>query len=218
MSEMKFGELASWEDADVNSGGNDFMALKEGANQVRIFTNPFQFVVHWVKDASGSNRKVKCAIQNCPVCKQGIKSQTRWFLGVIERSTQCCKILEISSQIYNGIKNNASDPDWGNPSNYDINIIRGPKGSQPLYTVTPKPQKPLLADEKVSIKNFLERVDLSKFTQPPTPNEVLEKVGNNFAPNEESSRPLYGGSQVAAAPQPRPEVNDDNFDFGDDDD
>jgi hypothetical protein len=214
MPEVKYGELESWDDGDVSTP-NDFMNLKEGMNQVRVFTNPYQFIVHWVKDASGVNRKIKCAVNNCPLCKKGVKTQYRWYIGVIDRTTDMAKILEISSQIYKGIKDYVSDPDWGDVKQYDINVKRGPKGSQPLYTVVGKPKKPLTADEKEMIANFKEKLEISKFTQPPTPEEVAEKLG---AASDEPARVAVGTQTVeTSAAGVKPTINDEEFSFGDDD-
>ena len=229
MAEVKYGQLASWDDGDV-SGQNDFMNLAEGSNVVRVVTNPYQFVVHWTKDAAGSTRKIRCAINNCPLCRSGVKSQTRWYLGVIERAGGVVKILEIGSQIYKGIRDYVSSEDWnemykhswGQVMGYDINIKRGPKGTTPLYSVLPSPKMKDLTDEEVTaVEAFLERVEISKFTQPSTPEEVAEKIGN---------APLSGGATRAGQHYAvgsavvtnteagvKPEVEEGTFDFGDDD-
>jgi hypothetical protein len=229
MAEVKYGQLASWDDGDV-SGPNDFMNLVEGNNNVRVVTNPYQFVVHWTKDASGSNRKIRCAIDNCPLCRSGVKSQTRWYIGVIDRVSGQAKILEIGSQIYKGIKDYVSSDDWGEMVKhswgeimaYDINVKRGPKGTQPLYTVMGSPKmKDITAEEVTLVEAFLERVDISKFTQPSTPEEVAEKMG--ASPGGNGATPA--GQQYAVGTQTvtnteagvKPAIEDDTFDFGDED-
>lgn len=207
MSEVKYGELQNWNDGNVSTP-NDFMNLVEGNNKVRVFTNPYQFIVHWVKDVTGVNRKIKCAINGCPLCKRGVKAQYRWYIGVIDRTSGAAKILEISSQIYKGIKDHVSDPDWGDVRKYDINIKRGPKGSQPLYTVLGSPKKSNFStEEKELIANFMERVDISKFTQPPTPEEVSEKLGSTVSNTETT----YTAEVV------KPVIDDEEFNFGDED-
>jgi len=215
MPEVKYGELPDWESGDVSSP-NDFMNLAEGNNKVRVITNPYQFLVHWVKDVTGVNRKIKCAINGCPLCKKGVKTQYRWYIGVIDRVSGQPKILEISSQIYKGIKDHVSDPDWGDVRKYDINVKRGPKGSQPLYTVLGSPKKSgLSADEKELVSNFLERIDISKFTQPPTPEEVAEKLG---AASDEPAKMSVGTQTIeATAAGVKPTIDDEEFNFGDED-
>ena len=216
MSQVKYGELTSWEDAEVSTP-NDFMNLKEGNNVVRVTTNPYQFFVAWVKDATGANRKIRSALENCPLVKAGHKLQTRWYIGVLDRTTSQPKVLEISSQVFTAIKNYVSDPDWGDITQYDINIKRGPKGSQPLYTVLPKKPRPLEAEEKEAIARFSERVDISKFTQPPTPEEVAQKLGVVSTNDEADSPPRVAvGQTTIPAAGTKPALTDEDFDFGDD--
>lgn len=216
MSEVKYGQLASWDDADVSSQ-SDFMDLKEGDNLVRVITErPYQFVIHWVKDATGTNRKVRCAIDDCPLCRKGNKAQCRWYLGVLDRRTNLPKILEISSQVYMGIKNYVASPKWGDVRRYDINIKRAPKGTQPLYSVVVEPPEPLSEKDKEMRAAFLERVDINKFTQPATPEEILEKIGD--APQTPPARQSHGSNRAPAKVAPPPKVDDDDYDFGDGDD
>ncbi len=214
MSEVKYGQLASWDDADVSSQ-SEFMELKEGDNLVRVITErPYQFVVHWFKDFTGTNRKIRCAINDCPLCRKGNKAQCRWYLGVIDRRTEQAKILEISSQVFTGIKNYVSSPKWGDVRKYDINVKRAPKGTQPLYSVVVEPPEPLSAHDKELKLGFLERVDINKYTQPATPEDILEKIGE--APSDQETRPSKPKS-FRPAENSAPKVEDNDFDFGDDD-
>lgn len=173
--EHKTGET-NWGDAKT-SGNNDFINLVEGENRFRIITKPYQFVVHWIKDPSGANKKLKCSIKSCPICqKMDVKAQYRWYVGVIARKGDKTGILEISSQIMTGIKGLVADDDWGDPNEYDIVVTRGPKGTNPLYTTTPKPHKKLTKDEQKMITTFLEDLDLTKMATPPTPEILTEKL------------------------------------------
>lgn len=217
MAEVTYGQLNSWDDGNV-SGGNDFMRLEQGSNKVRVFTNPFQFIVHWSKDATGANRKIKCAVENCPLCRKGVKAQYRWFLGVIDRKTGQTKILEISSQIYLGIKNYVSNPDWGDVKMYDIDVTRGAPNTNPLYTVMPSPNKgPLTAEEQEAVDAFLERVDISKFTQPSTPEEVLEKMGSGNGAGNGAQYAVGTQTVVNTDAGVKPSISEEDFNFGDDD-
>lgn len=168
------GEL-DWEEADL--GGNDFMRLEEGSNVVRIFTKPFQFYVIWTADATGKQRKFRSAIENCPLVQRGETPQARWFVGALDRRNNKPMVLEIGTQIYKQILGLKKKKAWGDPRTYDIDIERQPKGSQPLYVVSPEPKSSLTNDEKGAIKEFLSRVDLVKLTEPPTPEEVREQLG-----------------------------------------
>lgn len=226
MSEVKYGELASWDDGDV-SGPSDFMNLEQGDNKVRIVTNPYQFVVHWVKDESGKNRKIRCAINDCPLCRQGVDAQTRWYIGVLDYKSGRPKILEIGSQIFRGIRGYVNNPDWnetikkpwGQILAYDVNITRGPKGTQPLYQVMPSPKmKDITEGETALTEGFLKRVDITKFTQPPTPAEVEEKLGVSSDSGATPAGQQYAvGTQTVTNTEAgvKPAIGDDEFEFGD---
>jgi hypothetical protein len=226
MAEVKYGELSSWDDGDV-SGPSDFMNLVEGNNKVRIVTNPYQFVVHWVKDATGQNRKIRCAINNCPLCRQGVDAQTRWFIGVLDYKSGRPKILEIGSQIFRGIRGYVNDPDWnqtikkswGQILSYDINICRGQKGTNPLYQVKPSPQmKDITEEETCLVEGFMAKIDITKFTQPPTPEEVAEKMGVGGASASTPAGQKYAvGTKTVTntGSGVKPVIGDDEFEFGD---
>ena len=198
--EMKFGELG-WD--EVSSGSGSFLDLKEGVNTVRVFTKPYVFYVHWYRDSSGATRKIKCATAGCPLCKEGVKVQKRYYLGVLDRGSKSPKIMEATAQVVNGIKELATGK-WGDPKKYDVDIKRAPKGTQPLYTVSPDPDRTEFTDEeKTAIKAFMNDTDFMKLCKPATVDEVLEKMGKGPAPKEEEPAST--------------DSDDESFDFNDDD-
>lgn len=78
-----FGEI-SWND-DVFSGEKKqtnskdlFLRLKEGTNEMRIVTQPFQYLVHKYKKEgdAGFGQKVSCSMihGSCPLCALGDKA------------------------------------------------------------------------------------------------------------------------------------------------
>jgi len=192
--EYKYGELQDWNEAEVKTG-SEFMKLVEGDNVVRFITKPHQFAVAWITDGSGVPRKVRASDQrNCPLRKRGEKIQSRWYVGVISRKAKSAQILEISSQIVSAIKKLYKDEDWGDPEQYDVNICRGPAGSQPLYTVIAKPKRPLNDDDKAMAARFVENTDLKKMTTPPTPEEVAERLAAIEGGQTNNSKGQQGGS------------------------
>jgi hypothetical protein len=208
MSTKVVGKLDSWGDADL--GGNDFMNLEEGANPVRLITSPYQFYIHWTKDATDANRKIRCALDGCPVCQNGERATARWYVNVINRKTERCSILEIGPQIFKQILGLAKKDKWGDPRRYDLDIGRQPKGSQPLYIVSPEPKEALTDDEKGMVKEFLARINLAKMVEAPTAAEVREKVG--LAPLADESAVDNSFEDVAVETSTD---DDDDFDFGD---
>lgn len=205
--EYKYGELQDWNEAEVKTG-SDFMKLVEGDNVVRFITKPHQFAVAWITDGSGVPRKVRVSAEkNDPLRKRGEKIQSRWYVGVINRKAKAAQILEISSQIVSAVKKLYRDEDWGDPEQYDVNICRGPAGSQPLYTVIAKPKKPLGEEDKAVAARFAENTDLKKMTTPPTPEEVAERLaaieGGQAAGNGKGQgRPQGGAARGNAGGRP----------------
>ena len=177
MTTKKIGKV-SWEEADVQQKSSDFAQMKdEGDYDFRIFTSPYQFYSHWTKDATGKDKKVHCAVDDCPVCERGEKASARWFIGVINRKTNKCEILEIGSQVYQQLLVLAKNPKWGDPKGYDITITRKPKGSNPLYAVVPNPKTAFSDEEKTMAKEFTGRVDLVKLSASPSADKVREVLG-----------------------------------------
>lgn len=183
-----FGEV-DWDQADVNTGNtrSDFMRLEEKTkNRVRILGNPVQFYVHWIELPDGSKRKINSPIGDAKLVKQledaGFKRQAKWFIKVLDRADGQLKLLEIGSQIYKEIKRYYEDDEWGPVNAYDVTITRGPKGSQPLYSVMPCPKSPLESAVKQAFSEFNDRIDLTKLTQPADPDAVRKDLGWKSAP------------------------------------
>ena len=85
-------------------------------------------------------------------------------------------------------------------------IRRGPKGAQPLYAVVPEPKEPLTDAEKTMVKEFLERMDLTKLSAPESPDEIRAKLGLvNVGSSSSDFGDLDGSSQS----------DDDDFNFDD---
>jgi hypothetical protein len=208
MSTRVVGKLDNWGDADL--GGSEFMQIDEGNNPVRLISSPYQFYIHWTKDATGANRKVRCALEDCPICQQGERAQARWFISVINRKSNKPMILEIGQQIYKQVLGLAKKDKWGDPRRYDIDIERQPKGSQPLYIVSPEPKEDLSPEEKAMVKEFLARVDLTKMAAAPTADEVKEKVGMKEASTPNSS---VSNDFADPAPAKKGTTSEDDFNF-----
>jgi len=169
------GKLESWADADI--GRSNFMRLEDGSNQVRCITSPWQFYIHWSSDATNQNRKVKCALKDCPLCQQGEKAQVRWYVGVLNRKDSKPAIVEMGPQIFNQVLALSKNIKWGDPRGFDLDIQKNPKKTQPLYTVVPEPKEKLTSEEIAICKEFVEKIDLSKMVETPTPESVRERLG-----------------------------------------
>lgn len=204
MSKIVFGEV-DWNSGDTGAPKNDYMKLEEGENVVRIMGNPTQFYIHWLTTQDGAKKKIVSPIDSMALVGRlqdaGFKRQTRWIVKVLDRKDETFKVLEVGSQIYNGIRGLFNNPKWGKVTDYDVSIMRGPKGSQPLYSVQPNPKEKIDPTLKGKFTEFNSRVDISKMTRPAETSNVCELLGWDTAQFQETKS--------------ADSFTDDEFDFDD---
>jgi hypothetical protein len=203
---MVFGEV-DWNSADSGGGdrASDFMKLVEGENTVRIMGNPVQFYIHWLDIPGGGKRKVNSPFEDTELVRRledsGFKRQARWLVKVLDRRDNNFKLLDVGPQIYNGIKSLYNNARWGKVTQYDITITKAPKGTQPLYGVTPNPKEAIPADLKDKFMSFNERVNLEKIIAPTPSKEIYDAMGWKQATARQ------------AAPTQAAKADDGDFDF-----
>lgn len=181
-----FGEV-NWND-DVFPGDNKqrtnskdlFLRLDEGANEIRLLTQPHQYLVHKYKKEgdTGFGQKVQCcAIHGpCPLCAMGDKAKPRWLLGVISRKTGTYKILDISFAVFSQIRKLNKNAKFGDPTKYDINVeVDKNGGATGYYSVQAYSKEPLSAADQV-IKDSIDFDDLKRRVTPPTPDKVQARM------------------------------------------
>lgn len=185
MTNQKHGGMA-WDDnslvggSDKNKGKDQFMKLKPGSNLIRILTLPHQYFQHKYKfdGEKGYGHRINCSAKNghCPVCAKGDKPKKRWYIGVIDRQTNSYKILDISWSVLNDIQTYARDEDWGDPSQYDFDIIVNQNGG-PLdyYKTVAKPKRPLSANDLAIKERDVNLEDLERRCAPPDPKKTEER-------------------------------------------
>jgi hypothetical protein len=112
----------------------------------------------------------------------------------------------MSISVFKSIQELVRDEDWGDPTQYDIDIKvdknGGPSG---YYAVVPKSKKPLSAGD-LEIKQQVDLEDLKRRCTPPTPEQVEEriKVIDSKSPNG----PANGSSTSVQS-----DDDDDDVDF-----
>jgi len=206
VKEMKTGEVG-WmeEEADAAGGSGEglFLKLVEGSNRVRIVSKPYKAYIHWVDDATGAPKKINCSQTGCPICTGagGEGPKPRWFMRVLDRKTKKVKILEVGTQIYSQLKTLAKNPEWGNIFDFDIDVNRGKKGANPLYSVQPCPKKePIFTEEeKAVITKAKAEVDLNKLVKPMTPDEINKILAGTPQANDLEEEEVVGAPAKGAA-------------------
>jgi hypothetical protein len=226
---QKHGEMgwndssfASGESRGSGGGGKDrFLKLKPGSNLIRVLTAPYQYYQHKYKfeGEKGFGHRIPCSAKfgSCPVCAKGDKPKKRWYLGVIDRSSNSYKILDVSWSVLSDIQTYAQDADWGNPIEYDFDIVVNPHGGpQNYYKAVAKPKRPLSATDLVQ-KEQVNIEYLESRCAPPDPSKVEERFstleqeylqgGGNQSDQSRVNAPVSFGSNTT----------DDSDDFPDSD-
>jgi hypothetical protein len=181
-----FGEV-NWND-DVFPDDNGkkvnskdlFLRLDEGVNEIRLLTQPHQYLVHKYKKNgdTGFGQKVQCSAihGSCPLCAQGDKAKPRWLLGVISRKTGTYKILDISYMVFSAIRKLNKNTKFGDPTKYDINVeVDKNGGATGYYSVQAYSKEPLSAADQ-DIKDKIDFDDLKRRVTPPTPEKVQARM------------------------------------------
>jgi hypothetical protein len=181
---QKHGEV-SWGDSSLggeskSSGGKDqFLKLVPGSNLIRVLTQPYQYYQHKYKfeGEKGYGHRISCSAKHgsCPVCAKGDKPKKRWFLGVIDRKTNSYRMLDVSWSVLSDIQTYAQDADWGDPIEYDFDIVVNPHGGpQGYYKAVAKPKRPLSAQDLMT-KEKIDLARLERLCTPPEPSKVEER-------------------------------------------
>ncbi len=213
-----FGEV-SWND-DVFPGGDKgqknnkdlFLRLDEGANEMRLISQPFQYLVHKYKKEgdTGFGQKVPCSAihGSCPLCAQGDKAKPRWLLGVISRKTNTYKILDISYMVFSAIRKYNKNPRFGDPTKYDINVeVDKNGGATGYYSVQALPKEPLSAADQVIKDTVMDLDDLKRRVTPLTPEKVQERM--NKIDGSDGSAPAAKKAVATAKATPVVTMTDD---------
>lgn len=219
-----FGEV-SWND-DVFGGSEKkfvnnkdlFLRLDEGSNELRLITQPFQYLVHKYKKEgeAGFGHKVSCSAVHgsCPLCELGQdKAKPRWLLGVISRKTNTYKILDVSFAVYSQIRKLARNTArWGDPTKYDIDIVVDKNGGATgYYSVQPISKEPLSAEDQMK-KDAVDFDDLKRRVTPPTPADVqkrLDKINGADGTAAAAPTPAKKVGKPVASKTPQVSMTDD---------
>lgn len=133
----------------MGAGENNFLNFKDtDETKIRIISKPVVGWVSWGEDEEGNRKPTRTAIDDQPDMndfEDDNKPKKFMALIVIDRNDDDKKkVVELTQQsIIKAINALASNPDWGSPFTYDINITSKGEGLKKRYTITPSPKKPL---------------------------------------------------------------------------
>jgi hypothetical protein len=178
---VEWTDTVDGQDKKQTNNKDLFLRLDEGANEMRLVTQPYQYLVHKYKKEGdpGFGQKIPCSAihGSCPLCDlKTDKAKRRWLLGVISRKTGTYKVLDISWSVFSAIQKLAQSARWGNPQLYDISVVVDKNGGATgYYSVQPLPKEPLSAADQL-IKDNVDLEDLKRRVSPPEPSYVQKRM------------------------------------------
>lgn len=138
----------------VSAGSSSYLKLADGKNKVRAISKPITGWIVWEEDPDDADSriprrsKIEDGEPEAPSKDPKDKPKKFMTLTVFDYESNEIKIWEITQQsIIKGIKALSSNPDWGTPLGYDLNIEKKGEGKKTRYTVTPSPKKALTKDQ-----------------------------------------------------------------------
>lgn len=151
----------SWENVKTPTGNIDYYKIDPGkmGNLLRVVSNPSSLDIHWEEADDGKRKKILCTGSNCILCKNGSKVSHRYQLLVLDKhgwtkeegysdGEPKVKILDAGASIIKAIQGYALDPDYGDPTKYDIKIKKEGSGKETKYTVIATPNRSSLTKEE----------------------------------------------------------------------
>ena len=147
------------------------MIVKELANNEyrwRIITQPWQGRAH----IAGDGFRIGCAEPGkisgtCPLCLQGNVPPRYWLLGVIDRTdNDQYAVFRIGTDQFSSLRSYALDPDYGDPSGYDVEIDKIDSFHGGLWSLHPRRLLTPLTDAEQVIKANVDKEFLIRSTSP----------------------------------------------------
>jgi hypothetical protein len=172
------------QDYEAPNTDSKYMKFEEGVNNFRVLSKAVVGWEWWTDGAEDarevhrvkSEAEVPGHIRNQADTRK--KAKHFWSMVVHNNVTNQIQILHITqTSIRNAILSLAQNPKWGNPREYDINVIKTKTGSKDFdveYTVQPDPKSPV--SEEI-MKQYEEmKIDLQALFSNEDPFARVEQV------------------------------------------
>jgi hypothetical protein len=170
-------------DYEVPSESN-YMRFQQGENRFRILSKPIIGWEDW-KDKKPLrfqyNNKPKQAVDPTKPIKHF------WAMVVWDYAKNKVSILEITQKsILSIIQGLCKDPDWGNPTEYDIKVKKTGSDMETKYETTPTPHKALAENIKTAFYGL--KIDLNALFTGNDPFNPSVKVAESGDPGSDESQ------------------------------
>jgi len=143
---------------------SSYMKFEEGQNKIRILTNPvIGYKYQDNRDEWNYSKEVpKIQAGDIKPDSYGNKRILHfWIMFVFDYKENKVKTLELTqSSIQDAIMEFVENPDWGNPTEYDITVTRKEENIT-KYSIMPSPKKPITEEIKEELKELQGKVNFS---------------------------------------------------------
>ena len=177
--------------ASSSDKGGLFMKLSDGDNKIRILCPPLLGFVYW--DTKDTARRIRRLIQPYDMRKQGKFGKEKikhfWALQVWDFNTSSMRILEVTqASIQEQIIAYNRDPDWGDPQNYNLKIVKTGEKTDTKYNVLAAPSNALPTEAQAALEQTPFNLNALYFNCNPTDpdwqvegrNKIYEWLGALF--------------------------------------
>jgi hypothetical protein len=135
-------------DSAVSEGGGGYFKPGAGKSKVRAISKPIVGWLAWNEDEEGKKTPQRTTDEpdgsDYEKDNKPKKFMTFVVINITDPTEPKVQVWEITQQsVIKAIKAYTSNPDWGKPFAYDLNIEKKGEGLTTKYTVTPSPKKPL---------------------------------------------------------------------------
>jgi hypothetical protein len=137
-----------------------------------------------------------------------------FHLVVIDRADGAAKILTVFASTYTKIQEYANNPEWGNPTNYDITVERTEEPGKNYFSVMALPNKTMLTDGELAKVTELDTSKLIQGARPaadPQPDDFTDDTVTELLPWEQSVTANEPVTQPRPAPAPGQNYHQDPF-------
>lgn len=170
-----------WDEPEQVSGVYLRLVKKGDKVRIRIASKPYKFTEEFDDQKTGKH-VVKTSRAFIVILKELVNGQ-------VSRSV---KAFKVGTQIYNGIFNFVSNPDWGDPTTYDFEISRTEDATS-FYVVTamPRPMGPISdAERKLVEEANLDLVRLFSGKDDPEHDPLADDPRFDAAPHPAETDPF----------------------------
>ena len=203
-SENDIFKSGTWDETKEEAaafGKASYKTLEDGPNQLRILGTYVFRSMHYYPE--GRIKHIQCAGEDCPLCATGDVPKFSYYINVLDRVDDEVKIMRFGKTIKNQITNIAKS--YGDPTEYDLIIMREGKGLATKYNVIPARESKEI-DEALKAKIQRDFYDLNTIMKPLTVEDVQELMSAGDDTAGDSTTAPSSLEQTAAPVEQAPPV------------